>query len=203
MKDVLALLMPIKDKWYLIGVSLEVNTEELESLKISNNSTEMNLSIVISKWLEKSSEATWKALLKEVEGPIVNNRQIGDNIHIFLKRRDVYSKYVFSECNPLVSKFITFSVCTRNNIHVAFIFNIYVTVLLYLHHIQDLASPLLTKDDTEHTSKPHLEKTPQGLSTFILQCITYYLIGSDIAEVTTSPTLSPSSGKIQSIIILC
>ena len=104
MKDVLALLMPIKDKWYLIGVSLEVNTGELESLKISNNSTEINLSIVINKWLEeKSNEAKWKTLLKELEGPIVNNRQIVDDIHAFLKRPDVYSEYVFSECNPLVS----------------------------------------------------------------------------------------------------
>ena len=101
--------MPIKDKWYLIGDSLEVNTGELDSLMISNNSTEMNLSIVINKWLEKkSNEATWKALLKEVEGSIVNNCQIGDDIRTFLRRPDVYSKYVFAECNPLVSKCITF-----------------------------------------------------------------------------------------------
>ena len=50
--------MPVKDKWYLIGDSLEVNTGDLDSLKISNNSTDMNLSIVINKWLEKSNEAT-------------------------------------------------------------------------------------------------------------------------------------------------
>ena len=100
--------MPIKDKWYLIGDSLEVNTGELESLKISNNSTEMNLSTVINKWLdEKSSKATWKALLKEVEGPIINNRQISDDIHTFLKRPDVYSEYVFAESKPLVNKCIT------------------------------------------------------------------------------------------------
>ena len=87
--------MPIKDKWYLIGDSLEVNTGELESLKISNNSTEMNLSIVINKWLEeKSIETTWKVLLEEVEGPIVNNRQIGDDIRTFLKKPEVYAKYV-------------------------------------------------------------------------------------------------------------
>ena len=91
MKNVLALLMPIKDKWYLIGVSLEVKAGELESLKISNNSTEMNLSIVINKWPEeKSNEATWKALLKEVEGPIVNNHQIGDDIRTFLKKPEAY-----------------------------------------------------------------------------------------------------------------
>ena len=100
--------MPIKDRWYIIGASLEVNTGELNSLKISNNSTEMNLSKVINKWLEKkSSKATWKALLKEVDGPIVNNCQIGDDIRTFLKRPDVYSKYVFDECCPLVSKCIT------------------------------------------------------------------------------------------------
>ena len=107
-KDVLELLMPIKDRWYLIGDSFEVNTGELESLMISNNSTGINLSKVINKWLEdKSNEATWKALLKEIEGPIVNNHQIGDDIRTFLKKPDVYSKYVFSECNPLVSKCIT------------------------------------------------------------------------------------------------
>ena len=95
MKDVLALLMPIKGKWYLIGVSLEVKAGELESLKISNNSTEMNLSIVINKWLEeKSNEATWEVLLEEVESPIINNRQIGDDIRTFLKKPEVYTKYV-------------------------------------------------------------------------------------------------------------
>ena len=103
-RDVLALLMPIKDKWYIIGTSLEVNIDELDSLKISNNNiTEMNLLTVINKWLvKKSNEATWKALLKEVEGPILNIREIGDNIRTYLKRPDVYSKYVpagvVSEC---------------------------------------------------------------------------------------------------------
>ena len=126
--------MPIKDKWYLIGDSLEVNTGELESLKISNNSTEMNLSIVINKWLEeKLNEATWKALLKEVKGPILNNRQIGDDICTFLKKPDVYSKYILSECNPLVSKCITtylLCVCTCNNVHVDLILTLcYCTAL--------------------------------------------------------------------------
>ena len=87
--------MPIKDKWYIIGDSLEVNTGDLDSLMISNHSTEMKLSIVVSKWLaKKSNEATWKVLLEEIEGPIVSNRQIGDDIRTFLKKPDVYAKYV-------------------------------------------------------------------------------------------------------------
>ena len=86
----------------------------------------MNLSIVINKWLEeKSNEATWKALLEEVEGPIVNNHQIGNDIRTFLKRPDVYRKYVSPVHNPLVSECtITSFTCTCNNVHVVLILNI-------------------------------------------------------------------------------
>ena len=156
--------MPIKEKWYLIGVSLEVNTGELESLKISNNSSEMNLSIVINKWLEeKSNEATWKALLKELDGPIVNNCQIGDNIRTFLKRSDVYNKYVFAIHNPLVSECtITLFKCTCKQCTCSCNFKHYLIVLLYLHYVQELAPPSLTKDDIEHASKSLVEKMHQS-----------------------------------------
>ena len=104
-KDVVVLLMPIKEKWYIIGTSLEVDTGELNSLKTSNNTAETNLSMVIGKWLEqKANEATWNVLLKEVEGLIIKNYQIGDDIRTFLKRPDVYTKYVFAGRNPLVSE---------------------------------------------------------------------------------------------------
>ena len=87
--------MSIKDRWYPIGVALEVSSADLDSLRMCNNSAEMNLSIVINKWLEKkSNDATWKLLLENMEGPIVNNHQIGDVIRTFLKRPDVYPKYV-------------------------------------------------------------------------------------------------------------
>ena len=156
--------MPIKDKWYLIGDSLEVNTGVLDSLKIGNSSSVMNLSIVINKWLEeKSNEATWKALLKEVEGPIVNNRQIGNDIRTFLKRPDVYSKYVSAVHNPLVSEcIITLFTCTCKLCTHSFNFEHYVIVLLYLHYVQDLASPPLMEDDIKLTSKSLVEKTHQS-----------------------------------------
>ena len=87
--------MPIKDQWYTIGVSLEVTDGELNCLRTSNNSTETNLSIVIQKWLDKkSNEATWKALLKEVEDPIVKKCKIGNEICTFLMKPDIYTKYV-------------------------------------------------------------------------------------------------------------
>ena len=44
-----------------------------------------------------------------------------------------------------------------------YIFNFedYLIVLLYLHYIQDLASPPLTDDDIKHASKSLVEKTCQ------------------------------------------
>ena len=87
--------MPIKDRWHTIGTSLEVETGELNSLKTNNNTAETNLSMMIGKWLEqKANEATWNVLLKEVEGPIIQNRRIGDDIRIFLNNPDVYAKYL-------------------------------------------------------------------------------------------------------------
>ena len=95
LKDVLNLLMPIKDKLYTIGVSLEVDIGELNCLKSRNNSAEMNLLTVIVKCLERmSNEATWKVLLEEVEGPIVKNRKINNEIRAFLRKPDIYTKYI-------------------------------------------------------------------------------------------------------------
>ena len=163
-KDVLDLLMPIQARWYLIGDSLEVNTGELESLMISNNSTGINLSKVINKWLEdKSNKATWKALLKEVEGPIVNNHQIGDDIRTFLKKPDVYNKYIFAGRNPLVSKYITIIyLLLVYQCKYRFNFEVFFIVLFFLHHVHDLTSPPLTDDDIKCASKSLVEKTHQG-----------------------------------------
>ena len=86
--------MPIKDRWEFIGISLEVDSGELNCLKTSNNLPERNLLIVIEKWLEgKSNEATWEVLLEEVEGPIINSRKIADDIRTFLKKPKVYTRY--------------------------------------------------------------------------------------------------------------
>ena len=94
-KDVLYLLGSIKDKWYIIGVSLDVDIGQLEGLNFSNNSDIMKLSKVITNWKEKrASKSTWKMLLEAVEGPIVGNHEIGNDIRTFLKRPDVYAQYV-------------------------------------------------------------------------------------------------------------
>ena len=156
--DVLNLLMPIKNKWYTIGTSLEVNTQDLDSINTSNNSTETNLSTVINKWLEvKSTDATWKGLLKVVEGPNVKNHQIGDHIRTFLKKSIGYSKYIVAGHRTLVSEcaiLLIYFLCTYNNVHVVISLNIIllycyiVLLLLYcycyyivIHYVQEFEHP--------------------------------------------------------------
>ena len=92
-KDAVSKLIPIKDKWFMIGTALEVTPADLNSLDTNTNSEE-NLARVISKWMQKKSKkATWEALLEAVEGPMVEGRQVGDNIRDFLKNPNVYDKY--------------------------------------------------------------------------------------------------------------
>ena len=85
-KDAVEVLVPIKDQWYIIGVALEVSSADLNTLKESNNSVEVNLAKMIDKWLDQYAEkATWEVLLKAVESKIVNTLQTGQKIREFLK----------------------------------------------------------------------------------------------------------------------
>ena len=94
-KDAVELLMPIKDKWYIIGTVLEVSSADLDSIKYSNNPVHQKLASMISIWLDTHSKhATWEALLKAVEGKIVNSQLTGQKIREFLnipERSDPHS----------------------------------------------------------------------------------------------------------------
>ena len=94
-KDAVEVLMPIKNKWYMIGVALEISSGDLDSLKFSNNSVDENLANMIGTWLDKcGEEATWEVLLDAVEGKIVDSQQTGQMIRDFLnipERSDPHS----------------------------------------------------------------------------------------------------------------
>ena len=85
-KDTVEVLMPIKNKWYMIGVALEISSGDLDSLNESNNPVEVNLAKMISKWLDLYAEkATWEVLLNAVESETVNSQLTGQKIREFLK----------------------------------------------------------------------------------------------------------------------
>ena len=93
-RDVLRLLLPVKERWYIIGTALGINPKTLNSLEIRGNPPEISLSMIINTWLlEKDKEATWEMLLGAVDSPISGSHKTCDQIREFLMKPDVYTKY--------------------------------------------------------------------------------------------------------------
>ena len=93
-KDVLRLLLPVKERWYIIGTALGINPKMLNSLETRSNPPEISLSMIINTWLvEKDKKATWEMLLGAVDSPITGSHETCDKIRKFLMKPDVYTKY--------------------------------------------------------------------------------------------------------------
>ena len=76
----------IRDKWYDIGLSLQVRRNVLDDLKQSEDDNETKLKKVMNIWEDtKSSPDTWETMITAVESPIINNKEIADNIREYLQ----------------------------------------------------------------------------------------------------------------------
>ena len=71
MVQVVKVLKPFESQWYLIGISLELEMDELQLIDHSNNSS--CLGKVLEAWKKTgSSPYTWRNVIKVVEA-------LGDN----------------------------------------------------------------------------------------------------------------------------
>ena len=87
--ELLLLLRSISDKWYDIGLSLQVRRNVLDEIKQSEDNDETKLKKVFNIWEEtKSSPDTWETMITAVESPVINNKEKADLIHQYLQ----YSK---------------------------------------------------------------------------------------------------------------
>ena len=76
----------IRNKWYDIGLSLQVRRNVLNDLKQSEDDDETKLKKVMNIWEEtKSSPDTWETMITAVESPVINNKEIADRIRQYLK----------------------------------------------------------------------------------------------------------------------
>ena len=79
-------LFAISDKWYDIGLSLQVRHNVLDEIKQSEDNNYTKLEKVVSIWEEtKSSPDTWETMITTVESPIINNKEIADKICQYLQ----------------------------------------------------------------------------------------------------------------------
>ena len=84
--ELFSLLRSISDKWYDIGLSLQVRRNVLDEIKQSQDNDETNLKKVTNIWRDtKSSPDTWETIITAVESPVINNKEIADSIRHLLK----------------------------------------------------------------------------------------------------------------------
>ena len=80
------LLYDISDKWYDIGLSLQVHRNVLDEIKQSEDNDETKLEKVINMWEDtKSSSTTWETIITAAESSVINNKEIADMIRQYLK----------------------------------------------------------------------------------------------------------------------
>ena len=105
MHELLNLLSNISDKWYELGVCLEVKSGELGSLQSSPKSNMFKLTTVLQKWKDRTSPPfTWATIMDVVSGPVINNRSTYLDIGQFLDKSELVNRvetYTLMNCFSL------------------------------------------------------------------------------------------------------
>ena len=79
------LLFGIREKWYDIGLSLQVRRSVLDEIKQSEDNNYTKLNKLINVWKEtQPSPDTWETVITSIESPIVNKKVIADLIRQYL-----------------------------------------------------------------------------------------------------------------------
>ena len=103
----LELLSAVKDKWYEIGVLLGVPECDLNGLTTGNLSNTVKLSKVLQKWINmRNNPVQWKIVIAVVEGPVVQNKDLGLRIRQFLEQPDTVSYYRSSRATRMIGKLL-------------------------------------------------------------------------------------------------
>ena len=80
------LLFDIRDKWYDIGLSLQVRRNVLDDLKYSQMDDFGKLRVVNDNLLTShSSSVDWKTVINAIESSIVNDKETADLIRQYLR----------------------------------------------------------------------------------------------------------------------
>ena len=83
--DLLYLLADIAYDWERIGIALKLGYSTLGILAQTKFSNIKKLAEVIKRWREtQSTPVTWETVISAVEGPVVRNKKVADNMRKFL-----------------------------------------------------------------------------------------------------------------------
>ena len=83
--ELLSQLVGISDKWYDIGLSLQVRRNVLDNLKHKQMNNDYKLIAVIENILtSQSSLVNWETVIGAIESPTVNDKETADLIRQYL-----------------------------------------------------------------------------------------------------------------------
>ena len=83
--ELFRLLFDINEKWYDIGLSLQVRRNVLDDLKhIQRHDIEKFRAVIGNFLTSQPSPVSWEMVITAIEGPIVNDKEIADKIRQYL-----------------------------------------------------------------------------------------------------------------------
>ena len=110
-RHLLQLLTAISDKWHEIGVLLVVPSCDLDGLMAEKISNDVKLCKVLRKWIKtRNIPVKWESVITVVEGPVVQNKDLGLRIRQFLEQPDVVSYYRSSYTRRMFSKLLKLNI---------------------------------------------------------------------------------------------
>ena len=90
--DLLKLMFRICSWWPTIGDCLGIESEELDSLRFSNQRDVDKLSKVLQLWMERMTKpVTWNTILEVIGSPPIENKPVVVEIERFLECEYLYS----------------------------------------------------------------------------------------------------------------
>ena len=82
----------ICNEWYIIGVRLEIESGDLESLNNSNHRDNVKLSQILQLWMERMTKpVTWNTILEVIGSPPIENKSVVMEIEKFLECKYLYN----------------------------------------------------------------------------------------------------------------
>ena len=90
-------LTDIEHKWSEIGTALGLPFNKLQELRTKYDTNNLRLTSVINQWRDTTKDPkipSWSLVLDAVEGPIVNNQRIAQQIREWLAEKDQFDKYM-------------------------------------------------------------------------------------------------------------
>jgi hypothetical protein len=91
----MTILHPIRYQWWEIGIQLEIEDGELQSIRFDGTLSDTGkLSRMLQLWMDGSWKVSWRKILDVVKTPPIAYKNIHSEVVKFLSRPDIQRQYL-------------------------------------------------------------------------------------------------------------